>query len=79
MYMCVFLNISFQFQKVDSVIRPKRRGGCRSRGLKVAMTFPTKKAGQQKRPTLKESLFSEAEENFLDKRASNIKENKAMV
>ena len=71
---CIF------FQKVDS---PRR--GRRSTGFKVAMTFPTKKMGKN-RPaseplaqTKVEDSNAEEEENFMDKRALNIKENKEMV
>lgn len=70
------------FQKVDS---PLRRGR-KSAGLKVAMTFPTKKTGK-KRPAseplpqvkAENSDSEEEEENFINKRALNIKENKEMV
>lgn len=70
------------FQKVDC---PPARNGRRSNILKVAMTFPTKKMGK-KRPAsepLPQSKApepdSEGEENFIVKRALNIKENKEMV
>lgn len=69
------------FQKVNkgSVGR-----GRRTTGLKVAMTFPTKKTS--KRPASEplpqnkaQDSDSEEEENFIVKRALNIKENKEMV
>lgn len=75
---CIF------FQKVNC--EPARRGR-RSNVLKVAMTFPTKKTGK-KRPAsepLPQSKVhdsdseEEEEENFMVKRALNIKENKEMV
>lgn len=69
--------------KVDSNCEAPRRGR-RSSGLKVAMTFPTKKIAK-KRPASKpvhqpkvEDPDSE-EENFMMKRALNIKENKEML
>ncbi|XP_019129721.2 cell division cycle-associated protein 7a isoform X2 [Larimichthys crocea] len=68
--------------KVDS---DSPRRGRRSNGLKIAMTFPTKKTGK-KRPAsepLPQSRVldpdSDQEENFMDKRALNIKENKEML
>lgn len=68
--------------KVDS--EPPRRGR-RSNILTVAMTFPTKKTGK-KRPaseplhkTKVQDSDSEEEGNVMDKRALNIKENKAML
>lgn len=61
------------------------RRGRRSNGFKIAMTFPTKKMGK-KRPaseplahTKVEDSDADEEENFMDKRALNIKENKEMV
>lgn len=70
---------SFQKVKCGSV-----RRGRRATGLKVAMTFPTKKTS--KRPASEplpqnkvQDSDSEGEENFIVKRALNIKENKAMV
>lgn len=76
MTICLFL-----FQKVNC--GPVRRGR-RTTGLKVAMTFPAKKTG--KRPASEplpqnkvQDSESEEEENFIVKRALNIKENKEMV
>uniref|UniRef100_G3NLV2 Cell division cycle associated 7a n=1 Tax=Gasterosteus aculeatus TaxID=69293 RepID=G3NLV2_GASAC len=70
----------FANTKVDA--EPPRRGR-RPNVLKVAMTFPTKKtckrpASQLPQITVQES-DSEEEENFIDKRALNIKENKEML
>lgn len=70
------------FQKVNC---EPARNGRRSNVLKVAMTFPTKKTGK-KRPASEplpqskvEESDSEEEENFMVKRALNIKQNKDMV
>lgn len=71
------------FQKVNC---EPTRPGRRSNVLKVAMTFPTKKTGK-KRPASEplpqskvDASDSEGEEeNFMVKRALNIKENKEMV
>ena len=59
--------------------------GRRSNALKVAMTFPKKNTGR-KRPASEplpqskaQDSDSEEEENFMVKRALNIKENKEMV
>lgn len=68
---------------MDSEI-PRR--GRRSNVLKVAMTFPAKKTGK-KRPAseplpqskAQDSDSEEEEEDFMNKRALNIKENKEMV
>ncbi|XP_044072712.1 cell division cycle-associated protein 7a isoform X1 [Siniperca chuatsi] len=75
------INSQMKAMKVDS--EPLRRGR-RSNVLKVAMTFPTKKTGR-KRPA-SEPLHKtevqdsdEEEENVMDKRALNIKENKEML
>lgn len=67
------------FQKVNC--RPVTRGR-RTTGVKVAMTFPTKKTS--KRPASEplpqnKVQDSDEEENFIVKRALNIKENKEMV
>ncbi|KAK7939576.1 hypothetical protein WMY93_002902 [Mugilogobius chulae] len=67
--------------KVDS---PKRER--RSSGLKVALTFPSRKIAAKKRPA-SEPLpqpkatrsDSDEEDDFIKKRALNIKENKAML
>lgn len=63
--------------------RPRR--GRRANTLKIAMKFPTSKVGK-KRPASEplpqvQALDSDEEEetNFMDKRALNIKENKAML
>lgn len=60
------------------------RRGRRTTGLKVAMTFPTKKTS--KRPASEplpqnkvQDSDSEEEENFIVKRSLNIKENKEML
>uniref|UniRef100_A0A8C3AN87 Cell division cycle associated 7a n=1 Tax=Cyclopterus lumpus TaxID=8103 RepID=A0A8C3AN87_CYCLU len=72
------INSQMEAMKVDS--EPLRRGH-----LKVAMTFPTKKTGK-KRPASEplpqnkvQDSDSEGEENFMSKRALNIKENKEML
>ncbi|XP_030285401.1 cell division cycle-associated protein 7a [Sparus aurata] len=74
------INSQMKAMKVDS---PRR--GRRSNGFKIAMTFPTKKMGK-KRPaseplahTKVEDSDADEEENFMDKRALNIKENKEML
>ncbi|XP_069009663.1 cell division cycle-associated protein 7a [Embiotoca jacksoni] len=66
--------------KVDA--EPRGRGR-RSNIMKVAFTFPTKKLSR-KRPASEplpqpEAAHSEEEDNFMDKRALNIKENKEML
>lgn len=64
----------------EAVKRPRR-----SHTLKVALKFPPKKSAQKRpasEPTrpIKESESDAGEEgSFLNKRALNIKENKAMV
>ncbi|XP_066497194.1 cell division cycle-associated protein 7a [Hoplias malabaricus] len=65
----------------DSQKRPRR-----SFTLKVAMKFPAKKANQKKTTSAEDAPKSEIrgcesddEENFVAKRALNIKENKAML
>ncbi|KAL6100824.1 cdca7 [Pungitius sinensis] len=73
------INSRMKAMKVDS--EPPRRGR-RPNVLKVAMTFPTKKTC--KRPpqlpqTKAQDSDSEEEENFIRKRALNIKENKEML
>ncbi|XP_039674196.1 cell division cycle-associated protein 7a [Perca fluviatilis] len=76
------INSQMKAMKVDS--EPPRRGR-RSTVLKVAMTFPTKKTGKKRPasepfPQIKvEHSDSEEEENFMHKRALNIKENKEML
>ncbi|XP_076603212.1 cell division cycle-associated protein 7a [Chaetodon auriga] len=79
------INSQMKALKVDSE-SPRR--GRRSNVLKVAMTFPTKKTGK-KRPASEplpqskardsNSDSEEEEENFMNKRALNIKENKEML
>ncbi|TNN58970.1 Cell division cycle-associated protein 7 [Liparis tanakae] len=70
------------FQKVDSA--PLRRGH-RSTGVKIAMTFPSRKTGNKRAaseplPQIKvQDSDSDGEENFISKRAMNIKENKEML
>ncbi|XP_058479292.1 cell division cycle-associated protein 7a [Solea solea] len=69
--------------KVDSET-PRR--GRRSNVLKVAMTFPTKKQGKKRpaseplpQPKVPECDSEADEDNLMDKRALNIKENKEML
>ncbi|XP_029348819.1 cell division cycle-associated protein 7a [Echeneis naucrates] len=76
------INRQMKSMKVDS--EPPKRGR-RSAILKVAMTFPTKRQGKKRpaseplpQPKVQDS-DSEEEENFMDKRALNIKENKEML
>ncbi|XP_071774049.1 cell division cycle-associated protein 7a [Centroberyx gerrardi] len=75
------INSQMSAMKVDS--EPPRRGR-RSQAFKVAMTFPTRKTGK-KRPAsepLTQPKVAECdseEDNFMSKRALNIKENKAML
>ncbi|KAM3607331.1 uncharacterized protein V6R79_005802 [Siganus canaliculatus] len=76
------INSRMKAMKVDST--PKRRGRKPS-VLKVAMPFPTKKAAN-KRPASEPLVQSqvhdcdpEEEDNFVVKRALNIKENKEML
>ncbi|KAM3861986.1 cell division cycle-associated protein 7a [Diretmus argenteus] len=73
--------IQMSAMKVDA--DPPRRGR-RPQTLKVAMKFPTRKAGQKRPaseplPQPKGEDSDTDEENFMDKRALNIKENKAML
>ncbi|XP_072253136.1 cell division cycle-associated protein 7a [Leuresthes tenuis] len=74
--------ISSQIEAMKVDAEPPRRGR-RSNILKVAMTFPTKKT-DRKRPA-SEPLpqpkvpNSDEEDNFMHKRAMNIKENKEML
>ncbi|KAL7385465.1 hypothetical protein ABVT39_022134 [Epinephelus coioides] len=78
------INRQMKEMKVNSD-SPKR--GRKSAVLKVAMTFPTKKMGK-KRPASEplpqtkvkgSDSDEEEEENFMSKRALNIKENKEML
>ncbi|XP_077392171.1 cell division cycle-associated protein 7a [Festucalex cinctus] len=77
------INTRMKAMKVDPDSEPARRGR-RSNILKVAIAFPARKAGA-KRPASEplpqpEVLDSdEEEENFMAKRALNIKENKEML
>ncbi|XP_056145908.1 uncharacterized protein LOC130121091 isoform X1 [Lampris incognitus] len=78
---CSWINSQMNAMKVDS--EPRRRGRKTSSNLKVALVFPTRKAGQ-KRPASEplpqpKDSDSDSEDNFIDKRALNIKENKAML
>lgn len=70
----------------DSESSEPRRRGRPAKILKVAMKFPTKRGCQRKRPATEplqqpKEAESDSEEagNFMDKRALNIKENKAML
>ncbi|XP_004081807.1 cell division cycle-associated protein 7 [Oryzias latipes] len=75
--------ISRQMQKIS--VKPSGRGR-RSNVLKVALTFPAKRS-DRKRPASEplpqageqESDSEGEEENFMNKRALNIKENKEML
>ncbi|XP_044222737.1 cell division cycle-associated protein 7a [Thunnus albacares] len=76
------INSQMKAMKVNS--QPLRRGR-KSNVLKVAMTFPSRKMGK-KRPSSEPlpqpqamDSDSEEEENFMNKRALNIKENKEML
>ncbi|XP_018584427.2 cell division cycle-associated protein 7a isoform X1 [Scleropages formosus] len=81
-------NEEMEAMKVDSdsdSTGPQRRGQ-RSRTLKVALKFPTKRGGEEKALETKphaqpkeSDSHSDEDENFMDKRALNIKENKAML
>ncbi|XP_006788530.1 cell division cycle-associated protein 7a [Neolamprologus brichardi] len=69
--------------KVDT--EPPRRGR-KSNTLKVALNFPTKKTGMKRpaseplpQPKVRDSDSEDEEENFMSKRALNIKENKEML
>lgn len=78
------INSRMKAMKVDPD-SPKR--GRRSSGLKVALTFPSRKPAPKKRPASeplpqpKKALSSDSDEedDFIKKRALNIKENKAML
>ncbi|XP_049583490.1 cell division cycle-associated protein 7a [Syngnathus scovelli] len=76
------INTQMEAMKVDPDSPPARRGS-RSNLLKVAFAFPTKKAGSKRpasQPVLpSQELNSDEEENFMSKRALNIKENKEML
>lgn len=69
--------------KVDA--EPPRRGR-KSNTLKVALNFPTKKTSMKRptseplpQPKVRDSDSEDQEENFMSKRALNIKENKEML
>ncbi|KAM9850882.1 cell division cycle-associated protein 7a [Aulostomus maculatus] len=75
------INSQLKAMKVGSL--PTRRGR-RSKVLKVAMTFPTRKMSTKRPaseplPHPKAVETDEEEENFMVKRALNIKENKEML
>ncbi|XP_030613726.1 cell division cycle-associated protein 7a [Archocentrus centrarchus] len=76
--------ISRQIKAMKVDAEPLRRGR-KSNTLKVALTFPTKKTGTKRpaseplpQPEVRDSDLEE-EENFMSKRALNIKENKEML
>lgn len=84
--MLVNTNISFHCASLQKVHADPPKRGRRSSALKVAMAFPSKKVGKKRPvseplPQIKvQDPDSEAEEeNFMHKRALNIKENKEMV
>lgn len=71
--------------KVDSGADSPKRGR-RSSGLKVALTFPSKRSPAKKRPASEplakpkaQDPDNEEDNDFIHKRALNIKENKAML
>lgn len=75
--------ISRQIKAMKVDAEPPRRGR-KSNTLKVALTFPTKKTGTKRpaseplpQPEVRDS--DSEEENFMSKRALNIKENKEML
>ncbi|CAN9497755.1 unnamed protein product [Ophioblennius macclurei] len=83
---------SFEENVISHQIKSMRVGtdsprrGRRSNVLKVALTFPTKAAGKKRpaseplpQPKEQDSDSEEEEENFMSKRALNIKENKEML
>ncbi|KAM7407439.1 hypothetical protein PAMA_003253 [Pampus argenteus] len=76
------INSQMKAMKVNS--QPSRRGR-KSNVLKVAMSFPTRKTGMKRpaseplpQPRVVDS-DSEEDDNFMNKRALNIKENKEML
>lgn len=81
----LFIVLCF-FQKMDSDSdsEPPKKSR-RSFTLRVAMKFPTKNSSLKKSPSpepapkSKDTVFNSDEEDFIAKRALNIKENKAMV
>ncbi|XP_077436676.1 cell division cycle-associated protein 7a [Vanacampus margaritifer] len=77
------INTQMKAMKVDPDSEPARRGR-RSNLLKVAIAFPTRKAGAKRPaseplPQPKVLHSDKEEENFMAKRALNIKENKEML
>ncbi|XP_029480126.1 cell division cycle-associated protein 7-like [Oncorhynchus nerka] len=70
----------------EESVTPRKRGR-RSQTLKVAMTFPTRRASQKKsiaaeppkQPKIAPKQTTGEGDNFMDKRALNIRENKAML
>lgn len=78
-------SIKLSALKVDPDSSEPRRRQRPSHTLKVAMKFPAKKGGQKKTsapaplPPPERSDSDSEEESFIDKRALNIKENKAML
>lgn len=87
---CVLRQMYCVLQRVDSEseesVTPRKRGR-RSQTLKVAMKFPTRRASQKKtiaaeppkQPKVAPKQTTDEGDNFMDKRALNIRENKAMV
>ncbi|XP_008297051.1 cell division cycle-associated protein 7a isoform X2 [Stegastes partitus] len=77
--------ISRQIKAMKVVAEPPRQGR-RSNVLKVAMTFPSKKKDRKRpasaplpQPKAQDCEEEEEVDNFMNKRALNIKENKAML
>eukprot|EP00063_Salmo_salar_P044669 XP_014019504.1 PREDICTED: cell division cycle-associated protein 7-like isoform X1 [Salmo salar] len=70
----------------EESVTPRKRGR-RSQTLKVAMKFPTRRASQKKtiaaeppkQPKVAPKQTTDEGDNFMDKRALNIRENKAML
>lgn len=75
------VNSQMRSMKVKPDAEPRRRGR-KQNALKVSMVFPSRKAGQKRpapEPLSQPKESDSEEENFIDKRAINIKENKAML
>lgn len=77
------MNSQMKAMKVSPGAEPPRRGR-RSVGLKVAMTYPARKTAKKRPaseplPQLKVEDLDCEENDFIQKRALNIKENKAML